>query len=85
MLGIFTKPLELVTASDVAELYGESWPEGYEVEFKKTLSDKRGGQHPWATGGDVGDHARDEILAEVIAFANAQGGSLILGIEEGAR
>jgi hypothetical protein len=49
---------------------------------KKTLPDKRGRQHPWVTGGDIEDHARNEILPEVIAFANAQGGSLILGIEE---
>ena len=60
----------------------ETWPEGYEVEFKKTLPDKRGGGHPWLGGGDIGDHARDEILSEVIAFANAQGGSVVLGIEE---
>jgi predicted HTH transcriptional regulator len=49
---------------------------------KKALSDRGGGQHPWFTGGDIGDHARNEILAEVIAFANAQGGSVVLGIEE---
>ena len=41
-----------------------------------------GGGHPWLGGGDIGDHARDEILSEVIAFANAQGGSVVLGIEE---
>jgi hypothetical protein len=82
MLAVFTKPIELVTAADIAELPAETWPEGYEVEFKKTLPDRKGGQHPWLTGGDIGDHARDEILSEVIAFANAQGGSVVLGIEE---
>jgi predicted HTH transcriptional regulator len=82
MLAVFTKPIELVTAADIAELPAETWPEGYEVEFKKTLPDKRGGGHPWLGGGDIGDHARDEILSEVIAFANAQGGSVVLGIEK---
>jgi hypothetical protein len=79
MLAVF---LDLVITADIAELTAETWPEGYEVEFKKALSERRGGQHPWFTGGDIGDHARDEILAEVIAFANAQGGSVVLGIEE---
>jgi len=82
VLAVFTKPLNLVVAADIAELTAENWPEGYQVEFKEALSVKRGGQHPWFTGGEVGDHARDDILAEVIAFANAHGGSVVLGIEE---
>jgi schlafen family protein len=82
VLAVFTKPLDLVVAADIAELTAENWPEGYQVEFKEALSVKRGGQHPWFTGGEVGDHARDDILAEVIAFANAHGGSVVLGIEE---
>src|SRR5438034_3976646 len=82
MLPIFTKPLDLVTPADIAELPAHAWTEGYEVEFKRALSDSGGGQHPWLTGGDIGNHARDQILSEVVAFANAQGGSLLLGIEE---
>ena len=82
MLAVFTKPIELVTAADIVELYAQTWPEGYEVDFKEALPDRRGGQHPWFTGGDIGDHARDEILSQVIAFANAQGSSVVLGIEE---
>jgi hypothetical protein len=83
MLAVFTKPLELVTSADVAELSAQTWPEGYEVEFKKTLPYRSGGSHPWLAGsGSIGDYARDEILGEVIAFANAQGGSVVLGIEE---
>src|SRR5207253_9606512 len=34
--------------------------------------------------GSIGDYARDEILAEVVAFANYRGGSLILGVAETA-
>jgi hypothetical protein len=30
----------------------------------------------------VGDHARNQLIAEVIAFANAYGGTLVLGIRE---
>jgi hypothetical protein len=83
MLAVFTKTLDLVTAADIAELPAQTWPEGYEVEFKETLPHRTGGVHPWLSGqGSIGDYARDEILAEVVAFANSQGGSVILGIAE---
>ncbi len=83
VLGIFTKPIETVTPADVVQLTTESWPEGYTVEFKRTLPEKKGGSDAWITGSNkIGDFARDEILSEVVAFANAQGGTLILGIDE---
>jgi hypothetical protein len=83
LLAIFTKPIEAISATDVATLVSEAWPEGYQVEFKEALPSKKGSDHPWMTGGhDVGDYARDQILSEVLAFANAQGGTLILGIKE---
>src|SRR5215472_4480823 len=83
MLAVFTKALDLVTAADIAELPAQTWPEGYEVEFKETLPHKRGGVDPWVIGqGGITDYARDEILAEVVAFANSQGGSVFLGIAE---
>jgi hypothetical protein len=37
----------------------------------------------WIEKGDrVGDYARDQVLAEMIAFANADGGTLVLGLHE---
>ena len=30
----------------------------------------------------IGDYARDQILAEIVAFANADGGTLVLGLHE---
>lgn len=83
MLGIFTKPLELIGSHDVAELCDKKWPEGYTVEYKKTLPHKSGGSDSWLAGADkIGDFARDQILEEVIAFANAEGGTVIVGISE---
>src|SRR6266851_1095080 len=83
MLAVFTKALDLVTAADIAELPAQTWPEGYEIEFKETLPHRTGGVDPWLSSqGKVGDYARDKILAEVVAFANSQGGSVILGIAE---
>jgi hypothetical protein len=37
----------------------------------------------WIEKGDrVGDYARDQVLAEIVAFANADGGTLVLGMHE---
>jgi ribulose bisphosphate carboxylase small subunit len=83
MLGIFTKPVETLTAADVDEVLAQGWPEGYEVEYKEALPTKNGRPHAWTTGGtDLDAHARDEILSEIVAFANTQGGTLVLGIGE---
>jgi hypothetical protein len=37
----------------------------------------------WIEKGDrLGEYARDQVLAEIVAFANADGGTLILGLHE---
>lgn len=52
------------------------------VEFKEALS-ARGGRDGWHNGANkIGEPARDKIVSEVIAFANAHGGTLVLGIAE---
>jgi hypothetical protein len=65
---IFSKPLETLTPTDVAELCEQAWPEGYQVEFKRSLPNKKGDDgHPWMSGSsDVGDRARDGILSEIV-------------------
>jgi hypothetical protein len=83
MLGAFTKPLLAVAASDILEVCAQAWPEDYQVEFKGSLPVKKGNDHPWMGGAeDIGEHARDEILSELVGFANSQGGTLILGVTE---
>ena len=37
---------------------------------------------PWLTGGDFTAYARNRLFREIVAFANAQGGTLVLGIDE---
>jgi hypothetical protein len=34
------------------------------------------------TGGKIGDEAKDQLAAEIVAFANADGGILVLGVGE---
>lgn len=43
---------------------------------------QRGRDTWWDGCRSIAQHGRDEILAEIVAFANAQGGTLVLGIEE---
>ena len=54
------------------------------MEFKRELPAKgTSNRDPWMTGQTtIGCHAKDQILKEVVSFANAYGGVLVLGIEE---
>ena len=81
MIGVLSKPADQVDIGDVKALVSTEVPEGEQIEFKGELPAK--GQDPWMTGGNkIGDRARDAILEEAVAFANAHGGALVLGIEE---
>jgi Schlafen, AlbA_2 len=82
MLPVFSKPLEAVTPDDIQLLITEAYPEGATVEFKEKLPHKQGGDDPWYQGRDPSEYARNQLLEEVIAFANAYGGTLLLGIQE---
>ena len=79
----FSKPLSEISIADINLLIAEETPEGLHLEFKETLPARRGAIDPWILGkGKIGDHARDRILEEVTAFANAYGGTLLLGVAE---
>lgn len=82
MLPVFSSSIEVVTAADIEALCKEQYPEGNTAEFKERIPGKDGAEDPWYSGGNVKPFGRDKILEEVIAFANAHGGHLILGICE---
>jgi Putative DNA-binding domain len=76
-----TIPIETVTFDDVKDLLGTE--ESFRIEFKESLATTDGRPDRWM--GDqsrIGNKARDDIAAQVVAFANAYGGILIVGIEE---
>jgi hypothetical protein len=76
------KPLTAISAEDVSRFVGQGPPETDTLEFKEALSGKDG-PDGWHSGADrIGEKARNEIVAEVVAFANAHGGTLVLGISE---
>lgn len=82
MLALFSNPIDQLHPDDVTALVTAQHPETESVEFKEALPCKQG-QDGWYAGSDkIGDYARNQILEEVIAFANAHGGQLLIGIKE---
>jgi hypothetical protein len=80
---IFEKSLSELTWGDLENVINRGLEEDQTLEFKGTLPAKDGNSDPWQSGRDkVGDHARDTLAAEIVAFANAYGGVLIVGIVE---
>lgn len=83
MIGVLSKPADQICAKDIRELTASRAPEGEQIEFKKSLPAERGSTDDWVSGGDrIGKRAKTKLLEEVVAFANAFGGALLLGIEE---
>lgn len=84
-LELLSRPLGTLSAADLQALVRAELPEGESVEFKERLSTKRGEPDVWDHGTEqVGIRARDALLHEVIAFANARGGHVIVGVVESA-
>ena len=78
---MFPTKLSDVTATEVLDLFDAEVSEGLDLEFKRSLPAKNGAD-PWMTGGRIGDEAKDHLTREMIAFANTDGGTLILGVDE---
>jgi hypothetical protein len=86
-MALVGKPLESITIVDLQALIDVGARETAVLEFKGSLPLPaiRGGPtvDRWIEKGDrVGDYARDQLLAEIVAFSNADGGTLILGLHE---
>jgi Putative DNA-binding domain len=87
-MSILRKPLAEITIDDLQNLISAEARETGELEFKGALPFQPQKGQPqtadrWIEKGDrIGDYARDEILAELTAFANAEGGTLVLGLHE---
>jgi len=80
---IFEKPLSELTWSDFEDIVANGLEEDQTLEFKESLQVKDGGIDPWQSGSSkIGKYARDSLAEEIVAFANAYGGVVIVGIEE---
>ena len=82
MIDILTKPADLLDINDLQALIDSSVQEDERIEFKRGLSAEKGQEDPWYDDGKLGKKAKIAILEESVAFANAFGGTLILGIDE---
>ncbi len=82
MIEVLSKPADQITIRDIEALIESKVPEGDQIEFKESLSTRGDSTDPWMSGGDLGDRAKDAILEEAVAFANAYSGTLLLGIGE---
>jgi hypothetical protein len=71
---MFPSRLSDATAADVQAIFDTEVSEGLDVEFKRSLPSKGGGD-PWMSGGRIGDEAKDHLAREIIAFANTDGGT----------
>lgn len=78
-----SKPADEIALSDIESLIDSRMPESDRVEYKRSLPATKRADDPWMAGeGRIGDRARNEILEETVAFANAYGGVCLLGIRE---
>ena len=82
MTDLLSKPTSEIRLADIHAVVASDFPEGERVEFKRSLPSAKGTRDPWEDGKEPGDKAKNEVLEEVTAFANAYGGVLFLGIEE---
>ena len=67
MIEVLSKSAGLIGVSEIQALIDSKVPESDQIEFKRYSSNKQ---------------ARDKMLEGAVAFANAYGGALLLGIEE---
>ncbi len=88
MIEILSKASDQISLDDVKSLIALKVSEGEQIEFKETLPVNKKNQKnqqvdSWIAGQeDIGDYAKNSILREVVAFANAYGGTLFLGISQ---
>lgn len=78
---IFDKDLSNVNEEDLKLLISDQHPEGQYLEFKQEPPAKND-EKSWNEGSKLKPYGRDKLLSEIIAFANSQGGTLIVGIRE---
>lgn len=81
---MLSKSFAEISVQDLQNFVAEHPPENDQLEFKETLPAPKGlKSDPWLLGENrIGDRARNEVLEEIVAFANAHGGTLLLGISQ---
>jgi hypothetical protein len=80
---ILIAPIDEIDFADVVYLTQVHAEEGVRLELKERLSTSDGQPDRWMRDqSGIGRVARDEIAREIVAFANAYGGAVIVGVAE---
>lgn len=80
---LLPKKLIDLDPSDLDLLISDGVAEDEQLEFKRELPTRDGRPDRWYVSQDqIGERARNELLEEIVGFANAYGGDLVLGIGE---
>jgi hypothetical protein len=81
---MFVKDIKNLEFADIQELVNTTRiSENDRIEYKQTLPADGQKTDPWIDGKDkIGDYALKKLTAEIVAFANSHGGTLVIGIEE---
>jgi Schlafen, AlbA_2 len=80
---LFVASIDEIEFQDISDLVSTGTEEGIRLEFKGALSTSDGGPDRWMRDQSaIGRFARDDIAKEIVAFANAYGGVIIIGIDE---
>jgi predicted HTH transcriptional regulator len=80
---LFVASIDEIEFQDINDLVRTGAEEGIRLEFKRALSTRDGEPDRWMRNqSGIGGVARDDIAKEIVAFANAYGGVIIIGIDE---
>jgi hypothetical protein len=80
---ILIAPIDEIDFADVVYLTQVHAEEGVRLELKERLSTSNGQPDRWMRDqSGIGRVARDEIAREIVAFANAYGGTVVIGVAE---
>lgn len=79
-MGALDKPISKIDAVDIKQLCIEQRAEGAEFEIKRGLPTKDGKIAAYTA--TIPDYARNALAAEIVAFANTYGGTMVVGIAE---
>lgn len=79
-----TTSITELSSADIDELCDEGAVEGQFLDFKENLSGRGESAKAWNDGADtIPPRAAIELARSLVAFANAEGGWIVLGIREG--
>ena len=90
------KPIDQITIGDIEQLITDGVAEDRRLEFKVDIPVSNEEQkrqrskapdaipldRSWINGRSLQDYGRDALAEEIVAFANSDGGTLILGMDE---